>query len=182
MPNIMQLTKDSRELFDKLDELEPDEFLAELEKIQDKGMAVIAPLCDIIDELDARGNARKAKAAELAELAKKDLERIDRVKSSIAKLMQMFNTKKLDNGSLSVTYYDGQPSLEIVDEEQIPLSYKKATLTIPATELEFAQQVIGNIEKVTVAVSKSAIKKDTTDDFGVAGTRIVRNPYIKIKG
>ena len=182
MPNIMQLKNDAKELFDRLDELEPDQFLAELEIISQTGMQVIAPLCDIIDELDARGNARQAKATELAELAKKDLERIDRIKASITKLMQMFNLKKVDNGALSITYYDGQPSLEITDEEQIPLSYVKATLTIPATQLEFAKQVLDNIEKVSMAVDKNAIKKDTNDNFGIAGTKIVRHPYIKIKG
>ena len=58
----------------------------------------------------------------------------------------------------------------------------KATLTIPATQLEFARQVLDNIEKVSMAVDKNAIKKDTNDNFGIAGTKIVRHPYIKIKG
>ena len=43
MPNIMQLTKDSRELFEKLDELEPDEFLRELEVVAQKGIFLSSP-------------------------------------------------------------------------------------------------------------------------------------------
>lgn len=182
MPNIMQLKDTAKELFDRLDELEPDEFLAELELIEQKGMQIIAPLCDLIDELNARGEARKAKASELMDLAINDIARAKNIKQSIAKIMSMLNLKKVENGALTVTLVPGNPSLEIIDETIIPLSYVKATLTIPATQLEFAKQVLDNIEKVSMAVDKNAIKKDTSDNFGIAGTKIVRNPYVKIKG
>ena len=182
MPNIMQLKNDAKELFDRLDELEPDQFLAELEIISQKGMQVIAPLCDLIDELNARGEARKAKASELMDLATNDVARAKTIKQSIAKIMSMLNLKKVENGALTVTLVPGNPALEILDETVIPLSYVKATITIPATQLEFAKQVLDNIEKVSMAVDKNAIKKDITDDFGIAGTQITRTPYVKIKG
>ena len=182
MPNIMQLKDQAKELFDKLDEMEPDEFLKELEVVSQKGMQVIAPLCDLIDELNARGEARKTKASELMELGTKDVARAKSVKETIAKIMSMLNQKKIENGALTVTLCPGNPALEIEDETLIPLSYVKATITIPAAQLDFAKRVLDNIEKVSLAVDKNAIKRDTDDNIGIAGTKIVRRPYVKIKG
>ena len=182
MPNIMKLKDQAKELFDRLDELEPDQFLAELEIISQKGMQVIAPLCDLIDELNARGEARKTKASELMDLATKDVARAKSVKETIAKIMSMLNQKKFENGALTVTLCPGNPALEIEDETLIPLGYVKATITIPATQLDFAKRVLDNIEKVSLAVDKNAIKRDTDENIGIAGTKIVRRPYIKIKG
>ena len=182
MPNIMQLKDQAKELFDKLDEMETDEFLRELEVVAQKGMQVIAPLCDLIDELNARGEARKNKASELYNLATKDIARASNIKESITKIMSMLNQKKIENGALTVTLCPGNPALEIEDETLVPLRYVKATITIPATQLDLAKTVLDNIEKVSLAVDKNAIKRDTDENIGIAGTKIVRRPYVKIKG
>ena len=181
MPNIMQLKDQAKELFDKLDEMETDEFLRELEVVAQKGMQVIAPLCDLIDELNARGEARKNKASELHNLATKDIARAGNIKESITKIMSMLNQKKIENGALTVTLCPGNPALEIEDETLIPMGYVKATITIPATQLDLAKTVLDNIERSLWRLTRTPLSETRMRISGLPGQRLSADPTLKSK-
>lgn len=186
MPNIMpliDLAKNVMSLLDDADNEITPEVSALLAELEQKGIACVAPLCDVVDELKARSNARKEKAAELSALAAKDLQMMENAKKLIIKVMQVAGVDKLDNGALKVTLAKGRESLEVTDESLIPDSYKKLTVVLPGAQAEFVKDVLGeSIIKMDMVIDKTAIKKVTDENIGVAGTQIVRNPYLIIKG
>ena len=66
MANILKIESTAREIVQALDETD-GVVTPEVEELfrllENQGMAAIAPLCDVKDELEARMAARKAKAA-----------------------------------------------------------------------------------------------------------------------
>lgn len=189
MSNIMKISREAGEvitLFDLSDGEITPELNAMLEALNQDVQAYTAISADIIDELGARMNARKERAKELTALAKRDEAMIERAKAGIVQAMQIANVDKLQIGGLSVTLSKGQESVEILDEEEVPASYKRATITLPANELGWIKSVAG--ERITsekVEVDKTAIKlahKASNGEIGIAGTAIVRKPYVIIKG
>lgn len=182
--NIMVLSDLAKELYQKLDDCETtEEALAVMQEIEQKGMQIVAPLCDVIDELEARGTSRKNKAAVYSDLAKKDAEMVKSAKKAIIRVMQVAKQEKFANGSLTVSLTKGSPSLVIVDENLVPIRYKKLTIETSGDKLELLQSVLGeDLKKYSLETPKSEIKSITTDTFGVEGTRIVYTPRLTIKG
>lgn len=191
MPNIKLLSQEAKELFETFEELSPEDFQTAIQSIEQKGLQAVAPLCDVIDELQIRAEDHKNLAKRYSELASAEEARIERMKKSILWIMKSVGQKKLSNGALTVIVNEGKGSLEIVDETLIPDKYKKATITIPADQLDTVRILVGDhIEKEVVAVSKTAIKDEIKkyaeqnegQTLEVAGTQIIKNPYITIKG
>lgn len=184
MPNIMPLNELAVQLMGLLEETngvvtpEVDQMFAEL---MQKGLQAVVPLCNTIDELTARMEARKAKAKVLTELAKKDESMIETAHKYIIKAMKACGQDKLSSGALTVTLCKGNPSVDITDEDAVPLRFKTATITLNAVDLD-AVKVVATILSEKIAVNKTAIKQATDDNIGVAGTQIIRNPYLRIKG
>jgi len=191
MPNLRLLSEQAREMYDHFEALEPEEFLKAMQEIEQKGMQYVAPLCDLMDEYALRAETRTSLAKRYSELASADLNRIENIKKSILFIMQACGQKKLDNGPLQVTVNAGRESLEVFDEAVVPLKYKKAVIEIPAEQLEPARLLFGDdIKKETITVSKTMIKDEIKayaaehdgQSLGVAGTQIVKKPYLVIKG
>ena len=185
--NILPIKEAAAQLVHALDEAEGEitsEVTDLFRQLENKGMAAIAPLCDVKDELEARMEARKAKARELTELAKKDEAMIANAKKYILAIMQALGQDKFTVGSLSVTVSKGRESIEITDEKAVPLRHKTATIKVSADQLESIEAVFGNEFKgePKIDVDKTSIKAATTQDMGVAGTQVVRTPYLIIKG
>lgn len=187
MSNIMKIRDEARELADLWESTE-GELTPELEEAYNKllqmGQAGVAILCDLRDEIEARMNSRKAKAKELTELAKKDEGMLDNNKKYLMAIMDVMGTKKVTVGSLVVTKSDGRESVNVVDESLVPDNYKRATLTIPGDQLYLVESLFPDAE-IKKEVDKTAIKqvyKDSEGNMGVAGTEIIRTPYLTIKG
>lgn len=186
MPNILKIRELAAEIVAALDsqegEITPN--VQDLfDQLETKGAAAIAPLCDVVDELTVRAAARKEKAKALAELAKKDEQMVENAKKYLVKVMQAIGQDKMVVGSLAVTISKGLKSVEIVNEDLIPMKYKKATITLNGADLKTAETLFGDsITSIKVDVDKTSIKKATNENIGIAGTQIVRNPYVIIKG
>ena len=178
MPNILQIRELAAEIVAALDtqegELTPD--VQDLfDQLQSKGAAAVAPLCDVIDELNARSAARKEKAKSLTELARKDESMAENAKKYLVAIMQAIGQDKMQIGELAVTLAKGRESVEIVDENIVPIKYKVATVKINGSEVETLQAVFGDsIKSIKLDVDKTAIKAATDDNIGIAGTEIVR--------
>lgn len=187
MANILKIESTAREIVQALDEAdgvvtpEVDELFRLLEN---QGMAAIAPLCDVKDEIEARMAARKAKAAELNALAKKDAEMIANAKQYIMAVMRAMKKDHFSIGALSVTLSKGKESIEIFDEAMVPIQYKVATIKVEAAQLSAIEAVFGKefMGEPKLEASKTLIKAAITDNVGVAGTEKVRNPYLIIRG
>ena len=188
MSNIMVIKQDAKQIIEMLDDADgimTPEIDAKMGVLMQHGQAGLAILADIRDELTLRTDARKAKAAELTDLAKRDEAMIETAERTMLAVMSAMGTKKVEIGSLQITLCDGRESVEIVDEEQVPESYKKATLSFPASELDTLSALGIDVSGAKVAVSKTAIMethKDTKGEVGIAGTQIIRKPYLRIKG
>ena len=187
MAHILQIADIARNIVHTLDEAEGEitpEVTELFRLLENKGMAAIAPLCDVKDELEARMGARKAKAAELIMLAKKDEEMIANAKKYVMAIMQAMKQDKFAIGSLTVTLAKGRESIDIFDEKMVPLKFKTATIRVNASQLAAIEAVFGTDfnGEPKLSVDKTAVKAATTADVGVAGTEKVRNPYLIIKG
>ena len=186
MPNILPIKELAREIVLALDtqdgEITPD--VQDLfQQLEQKGAAAIAPLCDVVDELTLRAAARKEKAKQLSELAKKDESMVENAKKYLMAIMQAVGQDKFQIGALTVTLSKGRESVEIVNEDLIPMKYKTATIKLNGSDLDTAQTLFGDsITSTKVEVDKTSIKKATDNNIGIAGTQIVRKPYVIIKG
>jgi hypothetical protein len=186
MPNILPIKELAREIVLAIDtqegELTPD-VLDLFSQLEQKGAAAIAPLCDVVDELTLRAAARKDKAKQLSNLAKKDESMVENAKKYLIAIMQAVGQDKFQIGSLTVTLSKGRESVEVVNEDLIPMKYKTATIKLNGNDLDTAQTLFGDsITSTNIEVDKTAIKKATAENIGIAGTQIVRKPYIIIKG
>ena len=186
MPNILQIREIAAEIVAALDTQE-GEFTPDVQdlfqQLEQKGAAAIAPLCDVVDELTARATARKEKAKALTELARKDESMVENAKKYLIAVMQATGQDKMVIGELAVTISKGRESVEITDESLIPDKYKKATITLNGADLRTAETLFGDsITSKKLEPDKTAIKKATDENIGIAGTQIVRKPYVIIKG
>lgn len=190
MSNIMVIRKEAKEIAALWEQTEGEltpELEAEYGKLLQMGEAGVAILADVRDELEARMNERKAKAKVYTELAKKDEAMLDNNKKYLMAIMDVMGMKKVTVGALVVTKSDGRESVNVFNEDAVPLKYKKATITIPATKLEIVKAVLDaeDILKESLDVDKTAITelhKSSEGEMGVEGTEIVRTPYVTIKG
>lgn len=154
--------------------------LSELEKT---GQDAIAPMCDILDELDARAKARRDKARQYAELAKTTEESVESVKEYILTLMRQTGLDKLSVGEKSITMSKGKESVEVFDEKQVPDAYKRIILKIKGTHMDAIMSVFGeDVMDIKEEVNKTEITAAHKAGIGVAGTQVVRKPYLIIKG
>ena len=186
MPNILQIREIAAEIVAALDTQE-GEFTPDVQdlfhQLEQKGAAAIAPLCDVVDELTARATARKEKAKALTELARKDESMVENAKKYLIAVMQATGQDKMVIGELAVTVSKGRESVEITDESLIPDKYKRATITLNGADLRTAETLFGDsITSKKLEPDKTAIKKATDENIGIAGTQIVRKPYVIIKG
>jgi len=186
MPNILALKDLARDIVVALDTQE-GEFTADVDElftqIAAKGAAAVAPLCDVVDELSLRAAARKDKAKELTELAKKDESMVENAKKYLVRIMQTIGQDKMQIGTLSITLAKGKESVEVINEESVPDKYKTATVKINGSQVDTLKSVFGdNIKSIKLDVDKTAIKSASDDNIGIAGTEIVRKPYLIIKG
>lgn len=188
MSNILKIRNEARQIIAMLDENEgliTPEIETLINQLQTDTEAGLAILADIRDELNLRKTARETKAAEISALAAKDNSMIETAQKTMLAIMQSTGQKKVEIGSLQITLCDGRESVEIVDEEQVPSTYKKASLTFPAEEIPALQAMGLDVSSVKLSVSKTAIMdvhKATEGTIGVSGTRITKNPYLRIKG
>lgn len=188
MSNIMVIKQDAKEIIAMLDDADgvmTPEIDAKMGVLMQHGQSGLAILADIRDELALRAKARSDKAAELSALASRDNAMIETAERTMLSMMSALGTKKVEIGSLQITLCDGRESVEIVDEEMVPDTYKKATLSFPASELDTLSALGIDVSSAKVAVSKTAIMethKDTKGEVGIAGTQIIRKPYLRIKG
>ena len=186
MPNILPIKELAREIVLALD-TQDGEITQDVQdlfnQLEQKGAAAIAPLCDVVDELTLRAAARKEKAKQLSELAKKDESMVENAKKYLMAIMQAVGQDKFQIGALTVTLSKGRESVEIVNEDLIPMKYKTATIKLNGSDLDTAQTLFGDsITSTKVEVDKTSIKKATDNNIGIAGTQIVRKPYVIIKG
>lgn len=182
MANILLIAAKAQSIVRAFDEDEESAhaLIAELEQM---GMAAVAPLCDVIDELTARAGARKEKARATAELARKDEAMTDNMKSLILKIMQVSGQDKMSNGALSITVSKGRESVEIVDESKVPMSYKRANIKIKGNAIDAILAAFpDDVMDIKEEVDKKAITEAHKAGVGVNGTEIVRKPYLIIKG
>ncbi len=149
MPNIMALSEMAVQFLDLLEESggvftpEVDQMFSEL---MQKGVQAVVPLCNTIDEITARMEARKAKAKVLTDLAKKDECMIETAHKYIIKAMKACGQDKLTSGALTVTLCKGNPSVDIVDEDAVPLRFKTATIKVNAVDLD-AVKVVATVRE-----------------------------------
>lgn len=156
------------------------EKFAELEKM---GQDALAPLCDILDELEARKVARKEKAQEYRVLAKKSEDDADRMKEYITAIMQSTGLSKLSLGEKTITLSKGRESVEIIDEKKVPEAYKRIVMTVKGTNIEALMAVFGDdVLNYKEEINKTDITAAHKAGVGVDGTEVVRKPYIIIKG
>lgn len=188
MANIMKIRSEATALIEQLDNAD-GEFTTEVAQAFDKliqdGQAGLAILADVCDEISLRMEARDAKAKEIAALAKKDETVIANTKKVMLAIMDITGQKKAQIGALSITKSDGRESVEVINEEEVPDSYKRATITFPAGQLEMVRTIVEGITSEKVEVSKTSIMdvyKASDGTVGIAGTRIIRKPYLIIKG
>lgn len=154
--------------------------LSELEKT---GQEAIAPMCDILDELEARAKARRDKARQYAELAKTTEESVERMKEYILTLMRQTGLDKLSVGEKSITLSKGRESVEVIDEAKVPDTYKRIILKIRGTNIDAIMAVFGDdVMDFKEEVNKTEITAAHKAGVGIAGTQVVRKPYLIIKG
>ena len=187
MSNIMIIRTEAEELSRLWDEANGEltpEVMAAYDKLAQHGQQAIAIMADMRDELTARMSSRKAKAKELTELAKKDEAMLENNQKYMLAIMEKLGLKKVEVGALVVTRSDGRESVNVIDEDAVPDTYKRAILTIPADKLYLVEAVLGKLD-VKAEVDKTAVKqvwKDSEGKIEIAGTEIVRKPYVTIKG
>lgn len=187
MSNIMIIRKEAEEiakLWEDADgELTP-EIEAAYQKLMLHGEQAIAIMADMRDEIEARMSSRKAKANELLELARKDNAMLENNKKYMLAIMGKLGLKKVTVGALVVTRSEGRESVNVVDADAVPDTYKRYSVTVPGDKLYLVEGVLGKLD-VKAEVDKTAIKqvwKDSEGKIEIAGTEIVRNPYVTIKG
>jgi hypothetical protein len=186
MSNIMKVKKESVELANLMEDFGEDspEVSAALEKLLQDGQAGVAILTDTYDEIIAIATARSNKASELSALAIKGMQRAEKVKKYITRIMEIMGVDKITLGGAVITYSKGRESLEIVDPDLVPDTYKRAKITLNASDASLLDGVV-DYKVNSIDIDKTAIKalhKESGGKMGIAGTQVVRTPYITIKG
>lgn len=184
MSNIMVLRSEAKNLLDAFDEHgAEDNVLDMLAKLEQTGVQAVVPLCDLIEELEARAKARKDRARELSDLAKKDEEMLTNAKKTIIKISEIVGQKKFTSGSLTVTVSSGRESVTVVDESVVPTSYKKGVIKVDGWAIQSIMDALPEaVLGVETIVDKAKVMDDVKKNIIPNGVIIEKKPYVIIKG
>lgn len=86
---------------------------------------------------------------------------IERMKEAVLKAMDIYGIQKVESPTLKLSIRNNAPSVEVLNEYQIPDSYKKT--------------------KVKTTIFKTAIKKDIESGLEVPGAILTRKTSLQIK-
>lgn len=86
---------------------------------------------------------------------------IERMKEAVLKAMDIYGIQKVESPTLKLSIRNNAPSVEVLNEYQIPDSYKKT--------------------KVKTTIFKTAIKKDIESGLEVPGAVLTRKTSLQIK-
>ena len=188
MANLMKLNQDAMRLVDLIDNsdagIDSPDVIAEMKALEAKGVSIVAQLASVKDEYEMRASARKARADELAAMVKHDKKCAETMKAAIEKVMAITRQDRIDLGGLVITMQKSAPSVQIIDESLIPPRYKIVTVKVTADQEQLIRDVLGDavVSISEPEVSKSLIKKASDENIGIAGTEIVQNKHVRIKG
>ena len=185
MANILELKETARELVTAWDDADGDieKLLPLINALEEKGLEAVGDLTQAMEEISIRAEARKSKAARYNELAKKDEQFIDGIKKTIMFAMQTAGIEKFSTEATQITMSKGKESVEVVDEDKVPINYKRVVLTINGSAYEPIMELFGeDVRNEKFDVDKKAITEAHKAGVGVAGTQVIRNPYLIIKG
>ena len=184
--NLFQIQKSSHELVSLLEETQgvvTTEVELLLQKIENQKGAAIAILCDSMDEIAARANARKEKAKLLNDLAKQDNRALETIKNNIMNIMKLTKQDKITVGALSVTLAKPRQSVEITNLDEIPVRYLTASVKMSAQDyINYMKETKKKALSVEYVPDKTLIKKDNDNGIEIKGARVVETPYLIIRG
>jgi len=188
MNNPFQLTLEAKALVDDWEandgELTQD-IQARLDEMYSRGLVCAIEFANILSEREAMAEAYKAKAKQFADWGKKADAMANTIKAALTRIMQTTGQSKYQNEAVSITLNKGRESVEIVDEKAVPDSYKIVEVSILASKIDYIQLALDKDDILSISepkISKTMIKRDSDQNIGIAGTEIVRKPYITIKG
>lgn len=115
--------------------------LSELETtMQDKCIAVAS----YIENLDAERKAIEEAKKNMAAREQRVKKRIEQLKHYMQENMEASEIKKISCPYFDIALHKNPPAVEILNEEEIPLEYKKLEVTIDKAKLRAA--LLGNIQ------------------------------------
>ena len=160
-----------------------DEFVQELRAV----------LATAADKRDAVAGYMSHVEAQI-QLAKDEIQRLrirrqsledalDRIKTYTVRCMEGLEVKKLEGRTVTLSLRRCPASVEVTDEDQVPLAYKTAQLTMPA---DLADQILDTLPfdaPVTLqhTVSKTAIKAALDEGARIPGAAFAeqRNTLVR---
>jgi len=126
-------------------------------------------------ELEADADATDAEVKRLAERANARHKRADSLKTFIRTAMLTAHVDVAKDAAVTVRLQVGPPSVEVLDADQVPSDYKRATLTMLLPDVP--EDLVGLAK---VEIDRRAILDAHKAGADVAGTRVVRNQFLRI--
>lgn len=108
----------------------------------------------------------------------------ERVKKYIYNYMKENDLDSVTNGIDKLKIRKSPPRIDIIDENKIPDKYFRYKTTLNHAQyialLTILNETGMDIPKIEKEVNKQAIKKDSTNNIGISGTKKVQGDYLKI--
>jgi hypothetical protein len=121
---------------------------------------------------------------------------LDRMESYVTRVIDSLGTdakgkrKKLEGHTVTLNLHGCDKRAEITNETAVPTKYKRVTVTLPAEtweqvcdslDLDFREQVLGEVKSPKVEVSTSLVKADLKANIAVPGAALAGGTYVEVK-
>ena len=116
-----------------------------------------------------------------------------RMESYVSRVIESLGTdgkgkrKRLEGSTVTLSLHGCDKRVEIKDERAVPTKYKRVTITLPAEtwelmcdslDLDFREQVLGEVKSPKVEVSTSLVKADLKAEIAVPGAELAGGTYL----
>ena len=133
----------------------------------------------------------------MAELAKAEVKRLqarqkhfeataERVSSMVLRVLEWLRVTKLEGRTNTLKKRKCPPSVNVIDEQKIPVEYKRVTVTLPLpqwqellarTPEEFRNTVLSGVRKQEITLELEAIKQALNLEKAVGGADLTLNRF-----
>jgi len=162
---LARLTGEFLDFVNRLADTDPSDALAiaELEAlldgsvtaIQDKTVAIAA----VIREFEARAECANAEAERIATHARAARARAVWLRDYLLKNLELLGIPRIETATTVVVIHKSPPSVQVLDEEQIPSAFKK----------------------LVASVDKTLLKRALLDHQVIAGARLVQGRHLVVR-
>ena len=143
-------------------------------------------VAEFIHFCEAMGDLAKAEVKRLQARQKHFEATAERVSSMVLRVLDWLRVTKLEGRTNTLKKRKCPPSVNVIDEQKIPVEYKRVTVTLPLpqwqellerTPEEFRNTVLSGVRKQEITLELEAIKQALNLEKAVEGADLTLNRF-----